>query len=220
MGDPNFSFVLPIISIWVMYIDATNVKSSSSLETLAHMSEKSKKTVRVRVSESYNRNCSNRVLYAYGHCRHCMQEHRVPGIHSETIFCGSASNHSRKEVNDGSVTAAAFREIRQEEILCPILESSDHNHPLHDDSDDSVYNNIQSQQDEQLRLKTLQGLNSETMQYSDFQDHTGFLPENAMEMPLPPQFQLPSKHSLNMRASNRMRTHVIPQRELSSTSLL
>ena len=36
------------------------------------------------------------------------------------------------------------------------------------------------------------------MQYSDFQDHTGFLPENAMEMPLPPQFQLPSKHSLNM----------------------
>ena len=127
-----------------------------------------------------------------------MQEHRVPGIHNETMYCGSASNHSRKEVNDGSVTAAAFREIRQEEIMCPILESSDHNHPLHDDSDDSVYNNIQSQQDEQLRLKTLQGLNSETMQYSDFQDRTGFLPENAMEMPLPPQFQLPSKHSLNM----------------------
>ena len=140
-----------------------------------------------------------------------MQEHRVPGIHSETMYCGSASNHSRKEVNDGSVTAAAFRESRQqEEIMCPILESSGHNHPFHDDSDDSVYNNIQSQQDEQLRLKTLQGLNSETMQYSDFQDHTGFLPENAMEMPLPPQFQLPSKHSLNMRASNRNRTHVIP----------
>ena len=121
-----------------------------------------------------------------------------------------ASNHSRKEVN-GSVTAAAFRESRQEEIMCPILESSDNNHPLHDVSDDSVYNNIQSQQDEQLRQKTLQGrLNSETMQYSYFQDHTGFLPENAMEMPLPPQFQLPSKHSLNMRASNRIRTHVIP----------
>ena len=48
-----------------------------------------------------------------------------------------------------------------------------------------VYNNIQSQQDKQLRLKTLQGLNSETMQYSDFQYHTGYLPENAMEMPLP-----------------------------------
>ena len=139
-----------------------------------------------------------------------MQEHRVPGIHNETMYCGSASNHSRKEVN-GSVTAAAFRESRQqEEIMCPFLESSGHNHPFHDDSDDSVYNNIQSQQDEQLRLKTLQGLNSETMQYSDFQDHTGFLPENAMEMPLPPQFQLPSKHSLNMRASNRIRTHVIP----------
>ena len=113
-----------------------------------------------------------------------------------------------------------MRVARQEKIMCPIFESSDHNHPFHDDSDDSVYNNIQSQQDEQLRLKTLQGLNSEIMQYSDFQDRTGFLPENAMEMPLPPQFQLPSKHSLNMRASNRMRTHVIPQRELSSTSLL
>ena len=97
-----------------------------------------------------------------------MQEHRVPGIHNETMYCGSASNHSRKEVN-GSVTAAAFRESRQEEIMCPILESSGHNHPFNDDSDDSVYNNIQSQQDEQLRLKTLQGLNSETMQYSDFQ---------------------------------------------------
>ena len=60
------------------------------------------------------------------------------------MYCGSASNHSRKEVHDGSVTAAAFREIRQEEItMCPILESSDHNHPLHDDSDNSVYNNIQ-----------------------------------------------------------------------------
>ena len=115
------------------------------------------------------------------------------------MYCGSASNHSRKEVNDGSVTGAAFRENRQEEIMCPFLESSDHNHPLHDDSNDSVYNNIQSQQDEQLRLKTVQGLNSETMmQYSDFQDRTGFLPENAMEMPLPPQFQLPSKNSLNM----------------------
>ena len=65
-----------------------------------------------------------------------MQEHRVPGIHSETMYCGSASNHSRKEVN-GSVTAAAFRESRQQEeiMLCPILESSGHNHPFHDDSD-------------------------------------------------------------------------------------
>ena len=46
---------------------------------------------------------------------------------------------------------------------------------------------------------TLHELNAETMmQYSDFQDHTGFLPENAMEMPLPPQFQLPSKFSLYM----------------------
>ena len=127
-----------------------------------------------------------------------MQEHRVPGIHHETIYCANASNHSRKEVN-GSVTAAAFRESRQEEIMCPILESSDNNHPLHDVSDDSVYNNIQSQQDEQLRQKTLQGrLNSETMQYSDFQDHTGFLLKNSMKMPLPPQFKLPSKHSLNM----------------------
>ena len=69
--------------------------------------------------------------------------------------------------------------------MSPLLESSGHNHPFNDDSDDSVYNNIQSQQDEQLRLKTLQGLNAEAMQYSDFQDHTGFLPENAMEMPLP-----------------------------------
>ena len=57
------------------------------------------------------------------------------------------------------------------------------NHPFHEGSDDSVYNNIQSQQDEQLR--TMQGLNSETMQYSDFQDHTGFLSENAMEIPPP-----------------------------------
>jgi hypothetical protein len=140
-----------------------------------------------------------------------MQEHRVPGIHNETMYCGSASNHSRKEDN-GSVSAAAFREKRQqEEIMCPILGSSDHNHPFHDDSDDSaVYNNIQSQQDEQLKLKTLQGLNSETTQYSDFQDHTCFLPENAIKMSLPPQFQLRSKHSPNMRASNRTRTHVIP----------
>ena len=89
-----------------------------------------------------------------------MQEHRVPGIHSENMYYGSASNHSRKEVNDGSATAAAFREIRQEEIIYPILESSDHNHPFHDDSDNSFYNNIQSQQDEQLSLKTLQRLNS------------------------------------------------------------
>ena len=55
-------------------------------------------------------------------------------------LCGSASNHSRKEVNDVSVPAAAFRESRQqEEIRCPFLESSGHNHPFHDDSDDSVY---------------------------------------------------------------------------------
>jgi hypothetical protein len=57
-----------------------------------------------------------------------------------------------------------------------------YNHPFHDDSDDSVYNNIQSQPDEQLRPKTLQEMNSETMQYSDFQDHTGFFPEYTMEM--------------------------------------
>jgi hypothetical protein len=44
----------------------------------------------------------------------------------------------KKQVNDGTVLAAAFSEIRQEEIMCPILESNDHNHPLHDDSDDSV----------------------------------------------------------------------------------
>ena len=61
-------------------------------------------------------------FYAYGHCRHCMQEHRVHGIHNETMYYGSASNHSRKEVN-GSVTAAAYRESRQQqEIMCPILE--------------------------------------------------------------------------------------------------
>ena len=151
-----------------------------------------------------------------------MQEHRVPRKHtSETMYCGSASNHSRKEVNDGSVTAAAFRERRQEEIMCTILESSDHNqHPLHDDSDDSVYNNIQSQQDEQLRLKTVQGLNSETMQYSDFQNRTGFLPENAMEMPLPPQFQLPSKHSLSMHPIELELMLFLNKNNLPSTSLL
>ena len=85
-----------------------------------------------------------------------MQEHRVPGISNETMYYGSASNHSRKEVNV-SVTAAFRDESRQEEIICPILESSGHNHPFYDDSNDSVYNNIQSQQDEQLRLKALQG---------------------------------------------------------------
>jgi hypothetical protein len=94
-----------------------------------------------------------------------MQEHRVPGIHNETTYCGSAWNHSRKVVNDGSVTAAAFMESRQqEEIMCPFLESSDPNHPFHNNSNDSVYNNIQSQQDKEfrldkeLRLKTLQGI--------------------------------------------------------------
>ena len=71
-----------------------------------------------------------------------MQEHRVPGIHNETMYCHtSASNHSRKEVKVS--VAAAFRESRQE-IMYPILESSDHNHPFHEDSDNSVYNNIQS----------------------------------------------------------------------------
>ncbi len=64
----------------------------------------------------------------------------------------------KKQVNDGTVLAAGFSEIRQEEIMCPILESSGHNDPFNDDSDSSVYNNIQSQQDEQLRLITLQGL--------------------------------------------------------------
>ena len=44
--------------------------------------------------------------------RHCMQEHRVPGIHNETMYCGSASNHSRKEVNV-SVTAAFRDKSRQ-----------------------------------------------------------------------------------------------------------
>jgi hypothetical protein len=74
-----------------------------------------------------------------------MQEHRFPGIHNETMYCGSASNHSRKEFNDYSVTAAAFRGSRQQKkIMCPFLESSGHNHPFHADSDDSVYNNIQS----------------------------------------------------------------------------
>ena len=82
--------------------------------------------------------------------------------------------------------------------MCPFFESSGQNHPFNDDSDDSVYNNIQSKQDEQLRLKSIQGLNWETMQYSYFQDHTGFLPEISMEMPLPPQFQLTSKYSPNM----------------------
>ena len=75
-----------------------------------------------------------------------MQEHRVPGIPSETMYCGSASNHSRKEVNDGIVTAAFRDESRKEEIMFPIFESSGHNHPFHDNSDDSVYNNIQSQE--------------------------------------------------------------------------
>jgi hypothetical protein len=64
----------------------------------------------------------------------------------------------------------------------------------------SIYCTNRSEQDKQLRLKTRQGLNAETVQYIDFKGHTGFLPgENGMEMPpLPPQFQLPSKHSLNM----------------------
>ena len=83
-----------------------------------------------------------------------------------------------------------------------------------------VYNNIQSQQDKQLRLKTLQGLNSETMQYSDFQYHTGYLPENAMEMPLPPQFQFPSKLSLNMHTIELELMLFLNKNYLPSTSLL
>ena len=66
-----------------------------------------------------------------------MQEHRVPGIHNETMYCGSASNHSRKEEVNGNVSAAAFRRVdhKKRQSMCPILESSGHNHPFHDDSD-------------------------------------------------------------------------------------
>ena len=73
-----------------------------------------------------------------------MQEHRVLGIHNETMYCGSASNHSKK-VNGSVTTAAIGKNREQKEIICPILESSGHNQPFYDDIDNSVCNNIQSQ---------------------------------------------------------------------------
>ena len=57
------------------------------------------------------------------------------------------------------------------------------------------------------------------MHYAEYQDRSGFIPKESMKIPLLVQFQIPKK-TFAKHASNRIRTHAIPERELSTTNVL
>ena len=147
----------------------------------------------------------------YAFCHHCSTVHKVPHTLGSTMLCLSNSllsnsshhyfaHHHPKKVDDESTIFQGDDDMHDNDnssiskvvdndsnCLSDTIDSNESTCFLEDSSstneDSKVFFNI---------------LNGHKFYYNSFQDKFGFIPHNTDDIPVPPQFQIPSSCQLNI----------------------
>jgi hypothetical protein len=159
-------------------------------------------------SNGHNNQCSNHVFNVYAYCHHCPTVHKVPNILGSTMLCLSNSSLSNTSHHSFANPPTINNESKKFQG----------NNDMHDNNDSQAKNNVDNdsnclrdtsdnnetssflkgtstQEDSKVFFN---GLNGHKFYYNSSHNKIGFIPHNTDDIPVPPQFKIPSSYQLNM----------------------
>ena len=165
---------------------------------------------RMDQANGHNNQCSNCVFKLYAYCYHCSTVHEVPHRLGSTMLCLSNSSlsntihhslvhHHPTAVNNESTFYHGIDDIHDNNNSPTSNDVDNDSNYLHHTSDSnessSFLKGTSTYEDSKVFFN---GLNGHKFHYNSSQDKIGFIPHNTDDIPVPPQFQIPSSCQLNM----------------------
>ena len=173
-----------------------------------HFCDVCKYMFRMDQSNGHNNQCSNCVFKVYAYCHHYSTVHEVPHRLGSTMLCLSNSSLSNTTVhnfahpttiNNESTIFQGDNDIHDNDNSSNSNDVDNDSNCLHHTSDSnessSFLNGTSTHGDSKVFFN---GLNRRKFYYYSSQDKIGFIPHDTDDIPVPPQFQIPSSCQLNM----------------------
>ena len=182
----------------------------SSNHCTEHFCDVCKYMFRMDQSNGHNNQCSNCVFKVYAFCHHCSTVHEVPHRLGSTMLCLSISllsntthhslvHHHPTAVNNKSTFYHGDDDMHDNDDSPTSNNVDNDSNCLRDSSDSnesfSFLNGTSTHVDSKVFFN---GLNGHKFYYNSSQDKIGFIPHNTDDIPVPPQFKIPSSCQLNM----------------------
>jgi hypothetical protein len=166
---------------------------------------------RMDQSNGHNNQCSNRVFKVYAFCHHYSTVQKVPQRLGSTMMCLSNSSlsntthqspahHHPTGVNNKSTFYCGDNDMHDNNNSSNSKVVDNDSNCLHDSSvsnESSSFLRDSSSTHEDTKV-FFNGLNGHKFYYNSSQDKIGFIPHNTDDIPVPPQFKIPSSCQLNM----------------------
>ena len=183
--------------------------SRSSNHRSQHFCDVCKYMFRMDQSNGHNDQYSNQVFKVYAFCHHCSTVHEVPHRLGSTMMCLSNSSlsntihyslvhHHPTAVNNESTFYHGIDDMHDNDDSPTSNDVDNESNCLRDSSDSnessSFLNGSSTYEDSKVFFN---GLNGRKFYYNSSQDKIGFIPHNTDDIPVPPQFQIPSSCQLN-----------------------
>jgi hypothetical protein len=176
-----------------------------------HFCDVCKYMFRMDQSNGHNNQCSNHVFKVYAFCHHCSTVEKVPNILGSTMLClsnsslSNTSHHSPAHphpttINNKSTIFQGDDDMHYNDD-CPTSNDVDNDSnclcDTSDSNESSSFLKGRSSTHEDSKV-FFNGLNGHKFYYNSSQDKIGFIPHNIDDIPVPPQFQIPSSCQLSM----------------------
>ena len=183
--------------------------SRSSDRRCQHFCDVCKYMFRMDQSNGHNNQCSNCVFKVYAYCHHCSTVHEVPHRLGSTMLClsnSSLSNTSKHDfahhhptaVNNESTFYHGIDDMHDnDDSPTSNIVDNDSNY-LHHTSDSNESSSFLKDSTHVDSKVFFNGRNRHKFYYNSSQDKIGFIPHNTDDIPVPPQFQIPSSYQLNI----------------------
>ena len=174
-----------------------------------HFCDVCKYMFRMDWSNGHNIRYSNCVFKVYAYCHHCSTVHKVPIILGSTMLCLSNSllsntskhgfaHHHPMAVNIKSTIFQGDDDMHDNDDSPASNDVDNDSNCLRDSSDSNESSSFLKGTSTYEESKVFfNGLNGHTFYYNSSQDKIGFIPQNTDDIPVPPQFQIPSSCKLN-----------------------
>jgi hypothetical protein len=185
--------------------------SRSSDRHSQHFCDVCKYMFRMDQSNGHNNQCSNCVFKVYAFCHHCSTVHEVPHRLASTMIClsnSSLSNTSHRSpahhhpttIKNESTFYHGDNDMHDNNNSSNSKIVDNDSNCLHDSSDSNESSSFlrDSSSTHGDSKVFFNGLNGHKFYYNSSQDKIGFIPHNTDDIPVPPQFQIPSSCQLNM----------------------
>ena len=173
-----------------------------------HFCDVCKYMFRMDQSNEHNNRFSNHVFKVYAFCHHCSTVHEVPHRLGSTMLCLSNSSlsntthhslahHHPTAVNNQSTIFQGDNDIHDNNNSSNSNIVDNDSNYLHHNSDGNESSSIlKGTSTHGDSMVSFNGLNGHQFYYKSSQDKIGFIPHNTDDIPVPPQFKIPSSSGI------------------------